>query len=232
MNALLASVTNPREADIALSAGADIIDCKNPADGALGALEPEMIRAIVEQVGGRKPVSATIGDLPGDAAQIRQGIERSACGGVDYIKFGLFNAQGAAELLKALKPTAARHKLIVVFFADVFLPDEALLQQLADNGFYGLMVDTADKQAPSLPQLCLSSQLKPIVRRAAGHGLFSGLAGRLALEHIPLMQSIGADYLGFRSALCGGQRNAAIDAAACAHVRALLSNAPPTTQVA
>ena len=41
---LLASVTGPQEALIASASGADIIDLKNPADGALGAHLPNMGR--------------------------------------------------------------------------------------------------------------------------------------------------------------------------------------------
>ena len=42
---LLASVKDTDEAEIALSGGADIIDFKDPAHGALGALPVEVIAA-------------------------------------------------------------------------------------------------------------------------------------------------------------------------------------------
>ena len=64
MTQMLASVVNLEEALIALEAGTDIIDLKNPAQGALGALLLTVIRDIVMALAGAVPVSATIGDLP------------------------------------------------------------------------------------------------------------------------------------------------------------------------
>ena len=49
---LLVSVRGPDEALTALRAGADLIDAKDPERGALGALPPETVRAIVAGVGG------------------------------------------------------------------------------------------------------------------------------------------------------------------------------------
>ncbi len=43
---LLASVTDVEEARLGAAGGADIIDLKNPAAGALGALAPETLRAV------------------------------------------------------------------------------------------------------------------------------------------------------------------------------------------
>ena len=51
---LLVSVKNLAEAKIALAADVDIIDLKNPADGALGALSAEDIAQIVQFIAGRK----------------------------------------------------------------------------------------------------------------------------------------------------------------------------------
>src|SRR5262245_29278297 len=60
----LASVRDAAEAELAIGAGADIVDLKDPEGGALGALPPATIEACVRAIGGRVPVSATIGDLP------------------------------------------------------------------------------------------------------------------------------------------------------------------------
>ena len=47
------SVRDADEADLAARAGADLVDAKDPARGALGALPAATVRAIVAQVGGR-----------------------------------------------------------------------------------------------------------------------------------------------------------------------------------
>jgi len=64
MTGMLASVNTVDEALWVLNAGVDIIDLKEPANGALGALKPETITTIVKRINGQRPVSATIGDLP------------------------------------------------------------------------------------------------------------------------------------------------------------------------
>ena len=59
MTAFLASVMSAEEAGLALEGGADVIDLKDPTSGALGALPVAVIRAAVDRIAGRRPVSAT-----------------------------------------------------------------------------------------------------------------------------------------------------------------------------
>ncbi len=71
MTMMLASVRSLDEALIALEGGADLIDLKEPSRGALGALDHAAVRICVQAIGGRRPVSATIGDLPVDGSKRR-----------------------------------------------------------------------------------------------------------------------------------------------------------------
>ena len=64
MTALLASVTDLQEARMALEAGANIIDLKDPARGALGAVSNDIQQSVTRFVDRRRLVSATVGDLP------------------------------------------------------------------------------------------------------------------------------------------------------------------------
>ena len=89
MTLFLASVRDEAEAETALLARADIIDLKDPAQGALGALDLDTTRRIVSVVAGRVPVSATIGDLPMHRSPIHHTVLQHAACGVDYVKFGL-----------------------------------------------------------------------------------------------------------------------------------------------
>lgn len=210
MNRLLASVASPQEARTALELGADIIDCKDPAAGALGDLAPATIRKIATAVAGRRRVSATVGDLPTDARILGDAIRRTAATGVDYIKLGLFDTHRVARTLIALSPLARRHRLIAVLFADR-APRMSILSELAAADFSGIMLDTADKGTGSLLDNTDTEQLAGFVAQARRHRLFCGLAGSLHPEHIPLLLPLGADYLGFRGALCAGPRTAEID---------------------
>jgi dihydroneopterin aldolase len=210
MSGLLASVCSVAEAELALQNGADIIDCKNPRRGALGALPPELICDIVERIGGARPVSATTGDLIGKLQGLRRALQAAADCGVDYIKFGLFEIEQVGACLHALRDLSMELDLIAVCFADRFDPTE-LLPMLADNGWRGVMIDTADKGSGSLTELWPIEQIAQFVTRARELSLLCGLAGKLRLEDIPPLVGLGADYLGFRSALCSGDRCTALD---------------------
>jgi (5-formylfuran-3-yl)methyl phosphate synthase len=65
MTLMLATVTGPEEAEIAIAAGADIIDFANP-DGSPKAPDIEKLGELVRGVGGRRRVSASVGTLPAD----------------------------------------------------------------------------------------------------------------------------------------------------------------------
>ena len=101
MTRFLASVTSVAEAETALAGGADIVDCKDPGQGALGALPPQTVGAIVRAVGGRRPVSAVTGDLPMLPDVVVNAAQEMAATGVDYIKAGLFAGEGRPACISA-----------------------------------------------------------------------------------------------------------------------------------
>lgn len=212
MTGVLASVTNVDEARIALEAGADIIDLKNPSQGALGALPVSVIEQVVRFIDGRKPVSATIGDLPMQPAILCQAVENTVDTGVDIVKVGFFGKDGHAECAQALAPAISRGiKTVAVMFADQE-PDFSLLPVFAVSGFYGAMLDTADKTAGGLLFWLDEARLRDFVGMSHNHGLLTGLAGSLRETDIAALASLEADYLGFRGALCSNhRRQAALD---------------------
>ncbi|MGH8503203.1 MAG: (5-formylfuran-3-yl)methyl phosphate synthase [Gammaproteobacteria bacterium] len=220
MTRLLASVTSVEEAGIVLGAGADIIDLKDPARGALGALSLARIQAIVNAVAGQRPVSATVGDLPADPGVLSQAVTATAATGVDFIKVGLFGPEYFQDCLNVLaRRAAAGLRLVAVLFADR-QSDLDVVAQLAEAGFAGVMLDTADKASGGLRQHLSLPQLRAFVTGAKEWRLLTGLAGSLRIDDIAPLLATDADYLGFRTALCGGQsRTAGINPAAVAAVR-------------
>ena len=224
MAGLLASVTHAHEARIVLDAGADIIDLKDPAHGALGALPLPCIRTVVANVGGRYLTSATVGDLPADPHVLTRAVAATAATGVDFVKVGLFGTAYFSDCLDALAQHAADgERLIAVLFADL-RPDFNAIEQLAAKGFSGVMLDTANKQSGGLRSHLALERLFAFVKTAKRLGLITGLAGSLRREDIVPLVSTGADYLGFRTALCRGQsRTAEIDPGAVAATRACLA---------
>jgi (5-formylfuran-3-yl)methyl phosphate synthase len=217
---LLASVTDESEAHLCASLGADIIDAKNPAAGALGALPADRVRAIRSAVPAHVPVSATIGDPCDDAERVVQSVRLTAATGVDFVKIGFWPASEPAETIGKLGRLSLKGaRLVAVLLADRGI-DLELLEPLADAGFAGVMLDTFDKRAGALPDIASPPALRDFVGAAHAMGLFAGLAGSLRLEQVPLLLTLGADVLGFRGALClGAARTATIDAAAMRAVR-------------
>jgi uncharacterized protein (UPF0264 family) len=202
MTGMLASVNSMAEALLVLSAEVDVIDLKQPALGALGALDIATVKQLIAEIDGRCLVSATIGDMPVQPDPVFNAVKAMAETGVDYIKIGFFPGddwQGTVKKLSAL--TQQNRALIAVLFADT-QPDLAIMGLLKDAGFTGVMLDTMNKQKGSLTQLMAKMEIAQFVTQAKARQLLCGLAGSLRLEDISELMPYKADYLGFRGALC------------------------------
>jgi dihydroneopterin aldolase len=231
MTGLLASVASVAEAQTALHGCADLVDCKDPRHGALGALDVATLSAIVRSVGGERPVSATTGDIVSGTRRLREAVAMTADCGVDYVKIGLFDGDEAPRQLAALRGEALRQPLIAVCLVDR-LDADGLLPQLCDLGFAGAMLDTAGKDGAGLTALWDLARIAGFVRAARERKLLCGLAGRLQARDIPLLLPLGADYLGFRSALCPAGRTGAVDLERLMQLRAAMpfANGSPPKQ--
>lgn len=240
MTLMLASVLSRAEAEIAVARGADIIDCKDPSRGALGALALAEVAEIVEAVDGRRPVSAVV-ELPHDVSHARQAIADVAALGVEFVKFALPVTPDAREIIDELAPLATRARLVAVLFADLS-PDLDILSSLARAGFAGAMLDTAHKGKGRLLDYMNIGELSAFVGKCHELGLEAGLAGALEAPDAPRLLVTRPDVLGFRGALCRGQnRRDTLDAQAVSLIRDLIpsqrtpgkrspSNRTPATQ--
>lgn len=202
MTKWLASVQSIDEAKTLSACLPDILDLKNPSQGALGALDTAVVQAIVEWLDRRCMTSATVGDLPMNASIIAPAITSMAQTGVDYVKVGLFADKNLETCLSELQAalTSLKTPVIAVVFADQDAElDISLIKQA---GFAGVMVDTATKNGLRLFDHWSQQQLTAFVEQAHELNLLCGLAGALAIDDIQLLQPLNADYLGFRSALC------------------------------
>jgi uncharacterized protein (UPF0264 family) len=216
----LASVTSEAEARTCVALGADIIDAKNPATGALGALPVATVRAVCENVSKRAPVSATIGDLPAEPELVSDAVRAMAATGVDIVKIGFWPGGDVQATLQGLSSLAfGRVRLVGVLFADQGA-DTANIGPMAEAGFAGVMLDTIAKASGALPDILSAAALTRFIEKAHEVGMFAGLAGSLRVRHVPDLLELGADLLGFRGGLCrGGQRSGIIDADAVRQVR-------------
>lgn len=221
----LASVASVEEARIAVAGGADIIDCKDPQRGALGALDADVVRAIRAAVPRDLPVSATIGDLPAEAAAWSGPVLDMAATGIDYIKIGIFPGLDARAAIQSIGRVAiGPTRLIAVLLADRD-PDFGLIDTLAGAGFAGVMLDTGRKTGRSLPDVMDDTALREFVRLAQSCGMLAGLAGSLRREHIRSLAALAPDVLGFRGALCAASdRTGGLDAGRVGAVRDALAS--------
>jgi len=222
---LLVSVRSAEEALLAADGGADFIDLKEPGAGALGGLAIATIRAIVAALrehGSSLPVSATIGDVPmSELARIMACVDAVSASGVDHVKVGIERVPQALAVLDALEALQATGRSVI----PVFLADRGLawahVEHACAAGFPGLMIDTADKHAGSLFDVMSMAELQRFITsvrsvraaraaNAAGTAMV-GLAGALRMTHEPLLRALAPDFAGFRTAVCEGDRSAALD---------------------
>jgi len=227
MTRMLASVNSLQEAQWVLQAGVDIIDLKQPAQGALGALDCCLVKQIVKHVQNRKPVSATIGDLPMQPEPVYRAVQNMAETSVDYIKIGFFPGGDGLACIEKLRHLSAQGlRLIAVLFADA-TPNLNLLPTLAQAGFNGVMLDTMYKNKGSLMRCMSLAELNIFIQTAKQYRLLCGLAGSLKITDIAALLPLQADYLGFRGALCQHkQRTHQLDYSAVVAVQSALREKP------
>jgi len=224
---LLVSVGSAAEARSALAGGADIIDVKDPSEGALGAPAPRVVSEVARAVGGAAPISVALGDLP-DPRQA------AALAGVAYVKVGLRGAAGldrAVAMMSAVADAVGPHTAVIAAtYADAHTLDPpaldpARLPELVEwTGIAGALVDTFLKDGRGLYAWLSATALAELVERAHTAGGTFAVAGQLRLGEL---RRVDADVVGVRSAVCrGGDRAAELDsdlvAAAVAELRTLV----------
>ena len=229
---LLVSVADAREARVAVQAGVDIVDVKNPAEGSLGAPAPGVIARVRDTVPPERPVSAAIGDLPnlpGTAALAALGAARS---GAAYVKVGLWGTSTEEEAVAVLR--AVREALdggatvIAAAYADADrvpsrpLPPGAVVAAARRAKAGGCLVDTAVKDGRGLFEWLTPDALAALVAEGHAAKLEMALAGALRAEDLPTVRATGADIAGVRSAACrDGLRTAPLDAERIGRLQAM-----------
>lgn len=219
---VLVSARSVAEALDAADGGADFVDLKDPARGALGGLPPPAIAVIVAALRAAHPslrISATIGDFAPEAAEaIVRRVRAVAAAGVDDVKVGIVPGAGARRLVDALARCGA--SVVPVLIADDGIDAPLLEAVLAADAFAAVMLDTADKRAGSLLQRVPSSCLRDVVERVQRSARLAGLAGALRADDVPALRRLAPDFAGFRSAVCADGRAGRLEVA---RVRALCS---------
>jgi len=210
---LLISVTDEKEAVEAIAGGADIMDVKNPKEGALGANFPWIIKRIRQITPKNIEVSCTLGDVPNLPGAISLAALGAATTGVDYIKAGLYGLKTKEEAVylmqsvtKAVRDYNSSIKVVATGYADarrVGSVNPMLIPDIAHEAEADIaMIDTAIKDGKNLFAFLTINQLRNFVNAAHDHGLKAALAGSLRKEDLPAVYALGADMVGLRGAAC------------------------------
>jgi uncharacterized protein (UPF0264 family) len=219
----------------AVEGGADIIDVKNPAEGALGANFPHVIREARKITPPELEVSATIGDVPNLPGTVSLAALGAAVCGVQYVKVGLLGTRTRRdavfllrEACRAVRAYGPSTRIIAAAYADAHkvnaLPPLLLPAVAAEAGADGCLLDTAVKSGGTLFTNLSDRRLRNFVSQCREAGLLCGLAGSLGAEDIPHVCGFGADLVGVRTAVCmGGRVNGIVDSLKVRHLKDLIS---------
>ncbi|MGA2681120.1 MAG: (5-formylfuran-3-yl)methyl phosphate synthase [Candidatus Bathyarchaeia archaeon] len=210
---LLISPANVKEAAEAIAGGADIIDVKNPQEGALGANFPWVIKQIRELAPKNVRVSCALGDVPNLPGSVSLAALGAATLGVDYIKVGLCGCNTAGEAVyllrnvnKAAKGCNPKIKVAAVGLADTQRIDSLDPMQIPSIAFKArvevAMLDTGVKDGKNLFSYLKDTQLEEFVDCSHQFGLEVALAGSLRKQDLPVIYRFGADIAGLRGAAC------------------------------
>jgi uncharacterized protein (UPF0264 family) len=215
---LLVSPKTLEEAKIVISSQVDIIDCKNPEEGSLGANFPWVIRAMKNMLprNGSQMLSATIGDfpnLPGSASLAALG---AAVSGADIVKVGLKGPKNVEEgiklmksVVKAVKNFNNKIKVVTAGYAD-YIRMKNSLDYLsiptiaAESGSDVAMLDTYIKDEKGLFDFLNVSQLIEFKKRANDFNIKVALAGNLRNNVLSRIRKINPEIIGVRSMVCEG----------------------------
>jgi len=216
MTLMLASVSGPQEAEIAIAHGADIIDLRDP-NAPFAPVSFDTIRAIIATVGGRRPVSAIAAPVATEPAALAAAAKAMADAGADHVEVGLVRDAKPAECIEALREIARRVRILGVVFAGEGL-DPELISLMADAGFAGVLLHTPRADKRGLLDVMDIPALASFIETARAKGLLAGFAGALEPPDIPRLLLLAPDILGCGSLCAANSRYPTIN-----EIRGLIS---------
>jgi uncharacterized protein (UPF0264 family) len=225
---LLVSVRDAVEAEAALGGGADLIDVKEPARGALGRADDATITAVIQRVAGRRPVSAALGELTPDSRADRPA-------GLRYVKWGLAGwgtASGWQQQLRDMyRPHLRSQRLsgiVLVAYADwrnaAAPPVEDVFEFVRQFGTV-VLLDTFDKvPGRTLLDYLPAREIVALCRWCQAVDIKVALAGSLGVTQLLALREACPDWFAVRGAACAdGHRAGPISAARVCELKRLLA---------
>ncbi len=226
MPRLLLSIRDPQEAAVALQAGADFIDIKNPEVGSLGRPSSTIVQICLKVIANQVPVSCALGDLPEETPIAAPPL------GVAYLKLGLAGCASQScwqeRYLATLQSWPAEVRRVGVIYADWQRADAPSPQEtlaVADAaGCQVVLIDTFIKDGLGLLQTMPAEQLDHLCQQIRRSGKTLALAGSLRLESAAGVLPLNPDILAVRGGACRGHRTGPLDLELAKQWKQLLSN--------
>jgi uncharacterized protein (UPF0264 family) len=221
MSKLLVSVRSAREAEIALIAGVDLIDVKEPVNGPLGAAAVDVIAQVMCVVDRRRPLSVALGELVDNGAQYSARVtEQCWREPPTFAKIGLAHCGARPgwqrEFEAALSVLPDETRRVAVAYADFEAaasptPNEILLAGKS-LGCRAALLDTFDKRGPGLLRLWSAPEIAQWIHSVREAGMQAVVAGQLSIADCTAIASYKPDYVAVRGAACWPDRCGQIDA--------------------
>jgi uncharacterized protein (UPF0264 family) len=233
MTKLLVSVRDAAEAQVALDAGVDLIDIKEPRHGALGAATPTTIENIAGSVARRAPLSIALGELADWTPSALPG--PAALASIRFAKLGL--AGMAADPAWESRWQAAWSSLpvtigrVAVVYADWRSaqspsPNE-ILTAAKFHSCAAVLVDTFDKSAGSLIDHWSLDEIANFIDHVRQARMICVVAGSLTRHTVASIAALEPDYVAVRGAACTGGRDGPVSAACIYNLRRAIRRAAP-----
>jgi len=218
---VLVSVRNVDEAKIAFQAGVDLIDLKEPSQGAMGMVDPILIQQIKTTLPENLSLSMACGELCNVGIDFIPMLPRE----MFFYKFGLSQfldtdslVQKISELKELFEFLEFKALIVPVLYADfhranTMAPLKAL-KVLNYLRFTNVMIDTWGKDGSSLLDWFSIAEMLEFQSECKSQKCNYSLAGSLDLSKVKFLISEGVNpaWFGFRGAICKNRtRNQAID---------------------
>ena len=229
MAKLLISVRDHHEAVTAMSAGADIIDVKDPTRGSLGAADGETARNVIAQVNDQLPVSMACGEL----SQLDEADSSDWNLPVRYAKIGMSEyrtrTSWRTDWSNWRRSLHVDTQPIAVVYADAAPANSPspweIISFAPHVGCVGVLIDTFRKhKSQSLLDCCSPVDVINMIQTAHENSLFVAVAGSLDRNSMPIVLDWGPEIIAVRGAACSKNRVGRIDGRKVRGLAAVLAN--------
>lgn len=210
---LLVSVRDPREARVAMEAGVEILDVKEPDRGSLGMPAANQLRAVLDAVGDFSrdiPISVACGEvaewIDADAVRLPQEIRYAKLGLAGLAREGNWQRTWASIRSEKIRFTSGQSEWIAVAYADWreadAPPPHDVIRAAGELQCAGVLFDTWSKQSGRFFDAISDSELCRFAQAIHSGGMLCAVAGRLRSSDLARLRKCPIDVIAVRSAAC------------------------------